>query len=67
MVQDLLEEVLLLAQFLSFFLFSVPVSVCLSVSLTHTHTNIHYFPFCLFFSFIPRTLSLRETCLTQSC
>lgn len=37
MVQDLLEEVLLLAQFLSFFLFSVPVSVCLSVSLSHTH------------------------------
>ena len=42
-----------LAQFLSFFLFSVPVSVCLSLSHTHTHTNIHYLPFCLFFSFIP--------------
>ena len=26
-----------LAQFLSFFLFSVPVSVCLSLSHTHTH------------------------------
>ena len=47
MVQDLLEEVLLLAQFLSFFLFSVPVSVCLSLSHTHTQTYT-IFPFVCF-------------------
>ena len=56
MVQDLPEEVLLLAQFLSFFLFSVAVSVCLS--LIHTHTQTHtIFPFVCF-----SLLSL-ESCL----